>query len=331
SLLEGITVLRSAMMIGNTGNVQIEESGSTGFYVRGGITVVKGSLTVNNTNGTGFVRQSAESFAIGETGSLAINDSSNDGIFIYGDNPIDNAGTLSISGSGREAVDGGGTLANQATATFRVEGVIDADIQFAAGSRFEPGTSPGCVNFEDPADLGATTLAIEIEGTEACVDYDQVVFEMGVAGNNVTLELSGSYVPQLGDTFVIAREAFSGINNGFAGLRNGNTLVFNGVELEASYEANIDIAEDQIVLRVVSILPLDLLSFTGEARDKTNFLTWMTANEEDFGNFEVERSPDGRGPWSVLAQLDLQASGVHEYIDESPLSVAYYRLKMCET
>ncbi|MEM6772021.1 MAG: T9SS type A sorting domain-containing protein, partial [Bacteroidota bacterium] len=71
-------------------------------------------------------------------------------------------------------------------------------------------------------------------------------------------------------------------------------------------------------------------SFIGEARDKTNFLTWTTANEEDFSHFEIERSTDGRGPWSVLAQPDLQASGIHEYVDQHPLPTAYYRLKLID-
>ncbi|MEM9929860.1 MAG: T9SS type A sorting domain-containing protein [Bacteroidota bacterium] len=87
-----------------------------------------------------------------------------------------------------------------------------------------------------------------------------------------------------------------------------------------------------------TVLPVELVSFTGEARDKTNLLTWTTANEEDFSHFELERSADGRGPWSVLAALpsavevqpDLQASGVYECIDESPIPTAYYRLKMVD-
>ncbi|MEM9930974.1 MAG: T9SS type A sorting domain-containing protein, partial [Bacteroidota bacterium] len=44
----------------------------------------------------------------------------------------------------------------------------------------------------------------------------------------------------------------------------------------------------------------------------------------------VERSVDGQGPWSVLAQPDLQASGEHKFIDEVPLPTAYYRLKLID-
>jgi len=59
-------------------------------------------------------------------------------------------------------------------------------------------------------------------------------------------------------------------------------------------------------------------------------LTWTTANAEDFSHFELQRSPNGRGPWSVLAQPVLQTSGVHGYTDQSPLPSAYYRLKMVD-
>ncbi|MEM9261644.1 MAG: hypothetical protein AAGA62_18530, partial [Bacteroidota bacterium] len=198
SRLQGLVVFDGAMVVGNSGTAQINKSNSQGLVVRGGAVVIDGMMMIDSTDTTGFFLQSSGAFTIGATGSLSITDSSLDGINILGSNPVINEGLFSISGSVGEAVDGGGTVSNQATATFRVEGTIDADIQFAAGSRFEPGTSPGCVTFEDPADLGATTLAIEIEGTEACADYDQVVFEAGTTVAAASLELSGSYVPQLG-------------------------------------------------------------------------------------------------------------------------------------
>ncbi|MEM1358130.1 MAG: T9SS type A sorting domain-containing protein [Bacteroidota bacterium] len=84
------------------------------------------------------------------------------------------------------------------------------------------------------------------------------------------------------------------------------------------------------VYSFAAALPVELRSFRGEIRDKHNLLTWATASEDDFSHFEVERSYDGREPWSILAQSDLQASRVYEYTDQAPLSSAYYRLKMVD-
>ncbi|MEM9929655.1 MAG: T9SS type A sorting domain-containing protein, partial [Bacteroidota bacterium] len=130
--------------------------------------------------------------------------------------------------------------------------------------------------------------------------------------------------PQVGNRFPIIFSDGSPISGMFADLPTGSTIPFNGVELDITF------VRGNVTLTAIAILPLDLLSFTGEARNKTNLLTWTTANAEDFSHFVVQRSPDGRGPWSVLAQPDLQASGEHEYIDELPLPSAYYRLKMID-
>ncbi|MEM1359628.1 MAG: T9SS type A sorting domain-containing protein, partial [Bacteroidota bacterium] len=96
------------------------------------------------------------------------------------------------------------------------------------------------------------------------------------------------------------------------------------------------------------VLPLDLLSFTGEAREKTNLLTWTTANEEDFSHFEVQRSsaevgtqrPDSSDDWweivgEVLSSADesgLAPASADErsYTFEDNPITAYYRLKMVD-
>ncbi|MEM6772422.1 MAG: T9SS type A sorting domain-containing protein, partial [Bacteroidota bacterium] len=197
------------------------------------------------------------------------------------------------------------------------------------GSALHPGSSPGCVNSDTLSSLAGVELYVELEGTTACAEYDQLQFgDQAVDLTDAVLVLSGDYIPEAGDEFVIMeRLSAADVTGTFAGLPEGGTTIFNGAELTITYVGGDG---DDVVLTATAILPLDLLSFTGEARDKHNLLTWTTANEEDFSHFEIERSTDGRGPWSVLAQPDLQASGIHEYVDQSPIPTAYYRLKMID-
>ncbi|MEM9931752.1 MAG: hypothetical protein AAF840_18245, partial [Bacteroidota bacterium] len=214
------------------------------------------------------------------------------------------------------------------TATLRGEGAFWGDITFVPGSRLEPGSSPGCLELEQATNLEGVILELEIEGPTSCTAYDQVLFDEPLDIEGLVLDLRGDYVPSIGEAFTLMAGSGIGMLNGtFANLPEGGILNYNGAEMEITYQGG---AGNDVVVTTISVLPLDLLSFTGEARDKSNLLSWTTANEENFSHFEVERSPDGQGPWSVLAKPDLQASGEHEYIDHAPLPAALYRLKMVD-
>ena len=80
-------------------------------------------------------------------------------------------------------------------------------------------------------------------------------------------------------------------------------------------------------------LPVTLLSFTGEVAGKTNLLDWVTANEEDFSHFEVERSSDGNA-WQFLGEVagagQVEGAGEYGYVDDNPPASAYYRLRMVD-
>ncbi|WP_090167039.1 T9SS type A sorting domain-containing protein [Neolewinella agarilytica] len=77
-------------------------------------------------------------------------------------------------------------------------------------------------------------------------------------------------------------------------------------------------------------LPVEFLSFQGEAGPKFNHLNWTTAREENTAAHELERSSDGTN-WEVI--LTLAAAGNsdeairYEAIDEQALAFAYYRVR----
>lgn len=83
----------------------------------------------------------------------------------------------------------------------------------------------------------------------------------------------------------------------------------------------------------VTVLPIELLSFTGEALDGVNVLRWITASEQDNDHFELERSADG-GEWASIASVPgagASQSTIHyEAKDEHPLALGYYRLQQVD-
>ena len=82
---------------------------------------------------------------------------------------------------------------------------------------------------------------------------------------------------------------------------------------------------------VLSVLPLNLISFSAKASGNSNQLTWRTASEDNTHLFEIERSGDALN-FSKIGEMP--ASGVtliasdYNFADNQPLpGVNYYRLK----
>ncbi len=90
------------------------------------------------------------------------------------------------------------------------------------------------------------------------------------------------------------------------------------------------------------VLPVELLQFTGETVAKTNVLHWVSANEEVFSHYEVQRSsaeagasPDSSADrWEVLGAvagaMQGQEAMEYNYMDYTPPASAYYRLRMVD-
>ncbi|MEM6771382.1 MAG: T9SS type A sorting domain-containing protein, partial [Bacteroidota bacterium] len=329
SPFNGMTIFDAgALLITETGTVDIQDATVNGILFAGSQLQVDGRLNIDGAGEDGILHDSDSTLLIGSTGTLTIAGATETALAMEDNRETVNNGTLSIDAPS-QVTTLGGSFTNAAGGRLFANGVLGANHTFAANSILGPGNSPGCLRIPTTTDLDGVTLQIELEGTDQCTDYDYLELTSGGDISGITLELSGSYVPEIGDEFTIIDEVFfNNLTGTLVGLPQGSTLTFNGVVLEVSYET--EALRDQVILRAIAILPLDLLSFTGQALDKTNLLSWITTNAEDFSHFEVQRSPNGRGPWSVLAEPVLQASGVHEYVDEFPLTTAYYRLKLID-
>ena len=143
------------------------------------------------------------------------------------------AGTLLVSGSTDSAttVASGGTLAGG--------GTIDGAVTVQNGGTLSPGSSPGTltINGDLTMDSGST-LAVEINGTTAGTDYDQVIVNGAVDVTNATLSVTHGYVPGQGDSYtIIDNDVADAITGTFSGLAQSGTLTAggNGTVLTASY------------------------------------------------------------------------------------------------
>jgi hypothetical protein len=81
-----------------------------------------------------------------------------------------------------------------------------------------------------------------------------------------------------------------------------------------------------------SVLPLELIHFNGQLKDKKIGLNWTTANEKKVNKFDIERSIDGTN-FIKIGELNAQnAAFNYLFFDEAPpqYKLLYYRLKMAD-
>ncbi|WP_281615359.1 T9SS type A sorting domain-containing protein [Flammeovirga sp. SubArs3] len=76
-------------------------------------------------------------------------------------------------------------------------------------------------------------------------------------------------------------------------------------------------------------LPVELTYFNAFIENKTVALEWETASEQNASHFDVQRSADQQN-WTTIGMVNAQGNSnvavEYEFIDEAPLSKAYYRL-----
>jgi hypothetical protein len=79
-----------------------------------------------------------------------------------------------------------------------------------------------------------------------------------------------------------------------------------------------------------TVLPITLLSFTGEAKEGKAHLSWQTASEESNDHFRIERSVD-LSSWEVVGRVDgagtSHITNSYELVDSNPFTgINYYKL-----
>ena len=101
---------------------------------------------------------------------------------------------------------------------------------------------------------------------------------------------------------------------------------------DVEFAANNNLtAFSQFFISRTSVLPVELLSFSAEAKSNDRVeVTWVTVNEENLDRYEIERSSDGEN-FEMIGYDFADGSSdetTYDFIDYAPeVGVNYYRLK----
>jgi autotransporter-associated beta strand protein len=144
-------------------------------------------------------------------------------------------GTLRVNG----AYSGGGLITVHNGGTLQGNGSV-AGITVESGGTLAPGASPGTLSAGGAVTLElASTLAVEINGTTAGTDYDQLAMGgFGLTLNNPGLAVSLGFTPGLGDSFPIVT-GLSGFDPDvfgvFSGKPQGSQFTVGSTTFEIDY------------------------------------------------------------------------------------------------
>lgn len=119
---------------------------------------------------------------------------------------------------------------------------------------------------------------------------------------------------------------FGGDDFGYSIASQGTNIIFAG-------RSGTNLAMTRLI-NSTSILPVQLMTFTGTKQNASVVLNWQTASEQNTSYFEVQRSNDGQN-FITLSQV--RASGNsnsakdYSFTDVKPRPVNFYRLRIVNT
>ncbi|MCA9016085.1 MAG: cadherin domain-containing protein, partial [Planctomycetaceae bacterium] len=140
-------------------------------------------------------------------------------------------GSLKVEGSLKTSevtVSSGAVLAGS--------GSIDAPVTVSNGGVLAPGSSPGFISTGDLTLDAGSTLDIEIDGTIAGLEYDQIQVTGTVDLTGSTLNLISAFTASAGNEFLlIDNDDVDAVTGEFSGLAEGTLFSFNGNQVYISY------------------------------------------------------------------------------------------------
>ena len=148
-----------------------------------------------------------------------------------------------------------------------------------------------------------------------------IAFKIQGGGLNQTLDLTQNF-----------QNATSGFLMG-AEARNWTPSYFVTAESENLWTTCSQIYEnkiyyDEVKVEQLTVLPITLLTFGGQAVGTENHLSWNTAIEINCKGFQIERCQNGRNDWKIIGFVNAQGKASHyQFIDNQPFIKSYYRLR----
>ena len=196
-------------------------------------------------------------------------------------------------------------------------------LAFTNAGTLAPGESPGALAFTDLTNTGS--LVMEIGGTTAGTDYDQVQTDTFNAGGDLSVSFINGFTPALGDAFELV--AATSITGTFVTL---NLPDIAPQVWETTYQNGkftITVANDP--------MPVTLVSFTASKNESAVELVWSTSSEINSSHFEIQRSAEGK-VWEnigiIAARNDNSEILRYRFTDALPTQAEnFYRLRMVDT
>ncbi|MES2762470.1 MAG: T9SS type A sorting domain-containing protein [Bacteroidota bacterium] len=128
-----------------------------------------------------------------------------------------------------------------------------------------------------------------------------------------------------------------------SGATGAQTLTLNSLTPGVKYYIMIESANSpQVCTYTVSgwtatgILPINLVSFSGENRNNVNYIEWVTSSEENISSYILENSPDGidfkkTSEVQALQNGSSSQQHYHTYDPNAYNELTYYRLRQVKT
>ncbi|WP_082773732.1 T9SS type A sorting domain-containing protein [Hymenobacter sp. PAMC 26628] len=161
---------------------------------------------------------------------------------------------------------------------------------------------------------------------------DKQNFDPGTTDANGAYQFgTGTAIEAATNTYVV----FSGASGSFTMTNLDPTATYKVYAFEYNNDGVLA-AENYLVPnnQPLAPLPVELLSFTAQLRNKQVNLNWVTASEKNSRSFDVQRSSNGQTFTTVLtkaAQGNTSARTTYDAVDRQPLpGVSYYRLKQID-
>jgi Secretion system C-terminal sorting domain len=136
--------------------------------------------------------------------------------------------------------------------------------------------------------------------------------------SNVTLNAGGS----------------TSITVNYTGAVGMTTFSMSNTYEEVDGSANVSVILSGCNTTTLTVLPVELLNFTAENKDKVNILNWQTASEKDNHGFQIERSAEGKQFNSIAfvqGQGTTNEKQNYSFTDNTPHIISYYRLRQIDS
>ncbi len=123
-----------------------------------------------------------------------------------------------------------------AGAVLAGSGSIDAKVTVKSGGVLAPGSSPGFISTGDLTLAAGSTLDLEIDGTTAGFEYDQIQVTGEVDLTGATLNLISAFTAAAGNEFIlIDNDDVDTVTGEFTDRAEGTLFSFNGNQVYISY------------------------------------------------------------------------------------------------